>query len=66
MQASGVGVSDECVTVFNDLKLKHNMKFIIYKMNDKMTEIGVMKQGPKDATYDDFREPPSSQRVLKI
>ena len=28
-------------TIFNDLKLKHNMKYIVYKMNDAMTEIQV-------------------------
>ena len=41
MQASGVAVQDECVTVFNELKLKHTMKYIIYDMNDAMTEIKV-------------------------
>mmetsp|Transcript_29133 Transcript_29133/g.73834 ORF Transcript_29133/g.73834 Transcript_29133/m.73834 type:complete len:140 (-) Transcript_29133:98-517(-) len=52
--ASGVGVSDDCVTAFNDLKLKHTMKYIIYKMNDKMTEINVLKKSEKEATYDEF------------
>ncbi len=34
-------MADDCVTTFNDLKLKHNMKYIIYKMNDAMTQIEV-------------------------
>ena len=54
MQASGVAVQDECVTVFNELKLKHTMKYIIYDMNDAMTEIKVLKTGGKEATYDEF------------
>lgn len=40
-QASGVAVHDDCVKVFKELQLKHDSKYIIYKMNDKMTEIQV-------------------------
>ena len=54
MQASGVGVADDCVSQFNDLKLKHSLKYIVYSMNDKNTEINVLKTANKDATYDDF------------
>lgn len=53
-QASGVGVDDDCITKFNELKLKHNMKFIIYGMNKDMSKIEVLKVGEKEATYDDF------------
>ena len=53
-QASGVSVADDCVTLFNEMKLKHTMKFIVYKMNDGMTQIEVLKTGDKTATYDDF------------
>ena len=42
MQASGVAVADDCVTTFNELKLKHSLKFIVYGMNDAMTEIQVL------------------------
>lgn len=34
---------DDCVKVFKELQLKHDSKYIIYKMNDKMTEIQVLK-----------------------
>ena len=34
-------MSDDCVTVFNDLKLKHDKKYIIFSMNATMTEIQV-------------------------
>jgi hypothetical protein len=40
-QASGVAVQDDCVRLFNELKLKHDKKYIIFNMNDKMTEIQV-------------------------
>ncbi len=54
MQASGVGVADDCVTVFNDLKLKHTLQYIVYGMNDAMTEIQVLKAAPKGVSYEDF------------
>jgi len=41
-QASGVAVADACVTTFNELKLKHSMKFIIYGMDEAMKEIQVL------------------------
>jgi len=47
-------VADDCVTQFNDMKLKHTMKYIIYKMNDGMTEVQVHKVGGKEATYAEF------------
>eukprot|EP00293_Proteomonas_sulcata_P000437 CAMPEP_0184328406 /NCGR_PEP_ID=MMETSP1049-20130417/143604_1 /TAXON_ID=77928 /ORGANISM="Proteomonas sulcata, Strain CCMP704" /LENGTH=220 /DNA_ID=CAMNT_0026650713 /DNA_START=243 /DNA_END=905 /DNA_ORIENTATION=+ len=60
--SSGVGVTDDCVSAFNDLKLKHDRKYIIYTMNEKMTEIIVEENGGKDATYDEFRSKlPSDQ-----
>jgi len=34
-------VDDACVSTFNDLKLKHDKKYIIFAMNEKMTEIKV-------------------------
>ena len=38
-------MADDCVTQFNEMKLKHTMKYIIYKMNDGMTEIQVCSSG---------------------
>ena len=53
-QASGISVADDCVTMFNELKLYHTIKFIVYKINDGMTQVQVLKTGDKSATYDDF------------
>jgi hypothetical protein len=72
--SSGVQCTDECVTKFNELKLKvlplplmlvffldltfkrmqHTCRFLIYKINDKNTEIGLEQTGEKDATYAHF------------
>jgi hypothetical protein len=40
-QSSGVAVDDNCVELFNELKLKHTMKYIIYNMDDAMSKIQV-------------------------
>lgn len=49
--SSGVGADDECVNVFNELKLRHTYKYIIYKISDDKSSISVEKTGAKDATY---------------
>ena len=54
MADAGVSVNDECVAKFNDLKLKHAARFIIYRMNDDMSQIVVAEEGDKSKTYEDF------------
>jgi cofilin len=50
---SGIGISEECVTTFNNLKLgKH--RYVIYKINDTRTEVVVDKIGPSSDTYSSF------------
>lgn len=39
---------------FNELKLKHNHRYVMYAMNDAHTEIRVLKKAAPTATYDDF------------
>jgi cofilin len=38
-QASGVAVSDSCINAFTELKLGHSHRYVIYKLNDSLTEI---------------------------
>eukprot|EP00032_Breviata_anathema_P000196 JZ548444.1.p1 GENE.JZ548444.1~~JZ548444.1.p1 ORF type:complete len:138 (+),score=78.21 JZ548444.1:20-433(+) len=52
--SSGVQVADECVLKFQELKLNHSLRYVIFKMNDKMTEVVVEKTGEKTANYDAF------------
>mmetsp|Transcript_144318 Transcript_144318/g.204073 ORF Transcript_144318/g.204073 Transcript_144318/m.204073 type:complete len:138 (+) Transcript_144318:23-436(+) len=54
--SSGIDCTDECVDQFNDLKLKHTCKYIVYKITDDWTEIQVAKTGDKSSSYDDFLE----------
>eukprot|EP01114_Cavostelium_apophysatum_P006652 TRINITY_DN18071_c0_g1_i1.p2 TRINITY_DN18071_c0_g1~~TRINITY_DN18071_c0_g1_i1.p2 ORF type:complete len:140 (-),score=37.73 TRINITY_DN18071_c0_g1_i1:115-534(-) len=59
--ASGVAVSDECISKFNELKLGHSYRYIIFKLNDSNTEIVVEKTAPPTATWEEFvKELPAS------
>eukprot|EP00019_Armaparvus_languidus_P010085 CAMPEP_0168579112 /NCGR_PEP_ID=MMETSP0420-20121227/20_1 /TAXON_ID=498008 /ORGANISM="Pessonella sp." /LENGTH=143 /DNA_ID=CAMNT_0008613001 /DNA_START=41 /DNA_END=472 /DNA_ORIENTATION=- len=53
--ATGVGVSDDCVTKFGELKLGHKFRYIVFKMSDDLTEIVVEKTAPNSADYDAFK-----------
>ncbi|PRP76932.1 hypothetical protein PROFUN_06210 [Planoprotostelium fungivorum] len=64
VMASGVGVSDEVVTKFQDLKLGKSLRYIIYKLNETSTEVVVEKTAPASATYAEFQSslPPNDCR----
>ncbi|KAF7314514.1 Actin depolymerizing factor [Mycena kentingensis (nom. inval.)] len=51
--SSGVPVHDDCLEQFNILKLKKTLKYIIYGLNDKFTEI-VVKSTSASTDYEDF------------
>ena len=53
--ASGVSVSPECISAFNDLKLGKSTKYIIYKISDDWKEI-VVEETSSDPDYSKFRE----------
>jgi len=51
--SSGVGVADDCLSVFQDLKLKKKYRYIIYKLSDNNSTI-VIEKTVEQAEYDDF------------
>ncbi|CAM0139252.1 unnamed protein product [Umbelopsis sp. WA50703] len=53
VMSSGVAVNDACVEIFQELKLRHKYKYIIFKMADDLKEIVVEKSAEK-AEYSDF------------
>ncbi|KAF2128599.1 hypothetical protein P153DRAFT_40935 [Dothidotthia symphoricarpi CBS 119687] len=55
MAQSGVSVSPECITAFNELKLGKSTKWIIYKISDDWKEI-VLEESSKESDYNVFRE----------
>jgi len=52
--SSGVAVNDECISKFNDMKLKAANRYIIFKIADDKKSIIVEAEGDKTKTYDDF------------
>lgn len=56
-QSSGVAVSDEVVELFNDMKLRHNTKYMLCTINRDAGEIQLLKRvetGAGKTTYDEF------------
>jgi len=63
MSRSGVGVSDQCITKYNELKLGKAIKYIIYKLSDDKKTIVVLTDSAADeapagseAAYEKFLE----------
>ncbi|KAH8820578.1 hypothetical protein F5884DRAFT_764530 [Xylogone sp. PMI_703] len=55
MSQSGVTVSPECVSAFNELKLNKKIKYIIYKLSDDYKEV-VVEETSEDPNWEVFRE----------
>jgi len=55
MASSGVSVSPDCITTFNELKLGKSLKWIIYKISDDWKEIIVEETSTND-DFNAFRE----------
>lgn len=51
--SSGVTVHDECLAVFQELKLRKKHKYIIFRLNDAKTEIIKYKESTSQE-YEDF------------
>jgi cofilin len=54
--ASGVSVQQDCVTAFNDIKLGHKFRYIVYSLTDDLKQIRVLKLAPPGSTYEEFVE----------
>ncbi|KAF8414953.1 actin depolymerizing factor [Boletus edulis BED1] len=51
--ASGVKVTDECLTTFQNLKLGKKLKYIIFNLNKDLTEI-VVEKSSEESDYEKF------------
>jgi len=51
--SSGVAVHDDCLQVFQELKLKKKYKYIIYKLSEDQKEI-VVDKTDEESDYDTF------------
>lgn len=54
--ASGVSVDDECKTAFQEVKLGHKYRYVIFKLTDDLKQIVVDFKAEPSASYDDFVE----------
>ncbi|XP_046576491.1 actophorin-like [Haliotis rubra] len=54
MAMSGVAVNEECVTVFENLKMGRQFLYIIYRVTDDLRTIKVEEIGSHYQTYEDF------------
>jgi len=55
MSQSGVSISPECISKFNELKLNKKIKYIVYKLSDDYKEI-VVEETSEDGDWEAFRE----------
>jgi len=62
--SSGAGVADECISKYQELKLGHAYRFIIYKLSDDNSQVVIDQTAPPTASYDDFKKslPPNDCR----
>lgn len=52
-KASGVGVNQDCLKEFQDLKLRHKFKYIIYNLSKDNTEV-VVEKTSNESDYETF------------
>lgn len=52
--ASGVKVHEDCKTEFDNMKLKHAYKYVIFRLSDDLKSIIVDSCGDKCQTYEQF------------
>ncbi|KAF4691990.1 cofilin [Perkinsus olseni] len=56
MACSGVVADGDCIVSYNNLKLKHDKRYIIYAFTADNKRIVIESEGTKDKTYDDFKQ----------
>ncbi|XP_021368705.1 cofilin-like isoform X2 [Mizuhopecten yessoensis] len=53
--SSGVAVDDQCLQVFEEMKLGHKWSYVVYKITDDKKRI-VVDTKAADRSYDDFKQ----------
>ncbi|KAG0325800.1 cofilin, partial [Podila humilis] len=52
--SSGVGVNDDCLSIYQELKIGKKHRYVIYKLSDDLKAIEVAKTSGSSSTYEDF------------
>jgi len=50
---SGIAIDDDCVHKFNELKLAHSYRYLIYKISDDLTQV-VVEKAVTSGSWEDF------------
>ncbi|XP_064600392.1 actophorin-like [Liolophura sinensis] len=54
--ASGVKVADECISAYQEIKLGHKWRYVIYRLSDDLRTVIVQERAGKNKSYNDFVE----------
>lgn len=54
--STGITISDECISEFTALRMKRAHRFMILKVSEDKTRIDVDQLGPRDSTFEQFKE----------
>jgi len=52
--STGVGVADQCIEEFNQLKLGKSVRYVMYGLNADNSQVIVLNKGDKTLSYNDF------------
>jgi cofilin len=64
MALTAIKVHDDCIPAWNDIKIGHKNRYVIFDFSKDLQYVVVEKAAPKDATYDNFLDdlPPRDVR----
>merc|ERR1711974_509834 len=54
VMSSGVAVNQDCISKFNEFKLKNNNRYLLFKLSDDLSQVVIDKEAPVDASYESF------------
>ena len=64
MAMTAIKVHDDCMPVWNDIKIGHKYRYVIFNFSKDLQYVVVEKTAPPEKTYDDFLDdlPPRDVR----
>jgi cofilin len=64
MALTAIKVGDDCISAWNDIKIGHKNRYVLFTFSDDLEKVVVLKQAGKEATYDNFLDdlPPRDVR----
>jgi len=51
---TGIAIHDDCVNRFNELKLAHSYRYVLFKMSPDLKHVVLEKTAPSSASWEDF------------